>query len=779
MLSEEERNPSVCPMSHSDSTPSQSEEEDEVSNSGQGKETSSEASKRTSANKSIRTGQPEKPGPDTGSLLLPSSHQHVGKRDFPPKAGRTSLSSSPHKCGSHDPQEERVLPALKNTHERETQNLQKRNQAGLNLGQAKGIPLSAKREKISPVVTENHHLTGNKSSQEDLIGQGQHSTACGRKDGGPGEVKGQEEIQRAPEQVSQAAKAPSHEETQLVWQNLDPALNTRGKQEGIQHGEFKHEKRSQAIWEGEERTPKGINGANQNVNKTLLGDPISAERALQLNLNGHGEHFEKVIGQPQGQSIRGSEDTPSGTELDNQAPSMKSQSENQINQLYEQLVQPECENPNGRPQEVLRDHIPFLASRKGPNSARKAVLPHSGSIVSRGKSLAGQERRTSAPSGSGKQPDEQDAKVRSQKKPQMSGEKTKRTPAKIKRSPGKALRGYADNLALSTSTEQDSQQPSCTPILEVDQQVNCPVFTPSVELSGGKGNHLASADSVEGRSLKGQLPRISTEHLSFSNSSGLESPSLNIPKDPGDTEKFQKSQWPVSDQGEVTPWVGNQPGVSQTSNPTLNPSSCIVAVEADGVNCGPSGDHTLVPSHSSKRGVLSPKLGNRNENDEPNQRSECSNPLSSEDQSDEANSGSEARNPVQVAETQDLLDPATEARATLQEHSGGNVEDSHGAKEEQAEEEDEELSSFSSLLASKLSLSPHGYLMSCPKKQEDTVPSSPTKTGKPVSKTKHSARVSQDAIALLSKNLGAHPTIHRKRKSNTLGTRRSKRLRNQ
>ncbi|KAL8176457.1 UNVERIFIED_CONTAM: hypothetical protein K2H54_034803 [Gekko kuhli] len=783
-LSEEERDLSVCPTSHSDSTPSQSEEEDEAGNSGKGKETSSEAIKRTSADNGVRTSQAEMPGPGTSSLLVPSSHQHVGKRDFPPKAGRASLSSS--LCGSHDSQAERALPTLKNTDERETQNLQKQNQVGLNLGQGKGIPSHAQWEKISPITAENNSLPGNRSPREDTIGQGvqrPRSTAGGRKDGRQGKVKGQDETQRAPEQVSHTAKAQSCEETQLVWKNLEPAHNACGKQ-GVQQRNVEHEQRSQAIWEGEEHIPKGIGYTNQNINKMLLGDHTSAERALQQNLNGHGERqFEKVIGHPQDQAIRGSEDTSGRTGFDNQGTGMKSQSDNQTNQFSEQLVPLECKNQDGGQREVLRDHIPGL------NSALNAALPHCGSTVSCSENLARREHQMSVPAGSGKQPDGREAKVRLPKRPQISSEKTKCTPVKIKGSSGKALRCYADNLALSTATEQDGRQPSCLPVLETDWQVNCPVFTPSVELSGCKGNHLASTDSAEVRVLKGQQPRISTEHMSFPISSGLLSPSLSVQKDAGNPEKFRKAQWLYSDQGEVTPWVGNQPGIRQTLN--LKPSDCIVAVEAEGGNCGPSGDHTPVPSSSSKRAeVISPRVSNRDdENDMLNQRAERSNLLSSEGQSEEGSSGSKVRNLGQVAEMQDLLEPATEASATLLELSVGNVEGGHryGTKGEQEveeeDEEDEELSSFSSLLASKLSLSPPCYHTPCPKEREDTAPASPTGNGKTVSKTRHSVRVQvpQEAIVLLSKNLGAHPTIHRshKRKSNNLGTRRSKRLRNQ
>ncbi|XP_077171560.1 NUT family member 1 [Paroedura picta] len=778
VLSEEEREPSVCPTSHSDSTPSQSEEEDDSNNGGKGKETSPKAAKRTSANKGLRASQSETPGSGTGSPFLPSSHERVGKRDSPPKTVRASLTSSPHRGGSHDSREERALPSPKNTDERETQNFQKQIQVGINLGQAKGIPPRARRKEIGPIMTENNRQTGKKNSQQFMTGQGTprpHNAAGSREDGGLGKVQVQEEIQRAPEQGGHTAKPPSHEESQLMWQKLDPAHSASGTCENGQQGEIEHGKGSQAIREGEKHAPKGTDYANQNVNKMLLGDRTSAERALQKNSDGHGgQHFEKATSPSQGQGVMGSEDTSRKAELDN--PGVKSQRDNQMNQFSEQ---PACKNRDGCQQEGLTDHVPFRASQNGMNSALKAALPQCRSAASSGKSIAGHKRPMAGPAESGEAPDGQEAKDRLQKVSQISWEETKHAPLKIKSSPGKALQGYADNLAPSTTAEQDGRQPSWLPILETGQQVNCPVLTPSVELSGCQGHHLASTVSAEVRGLKGQLPRTSTKHLSSPNSSGLESPSPCVQKGPHNAGKFQKAQWLFSDQGEVTSWVGNQPGVRQTLHPALNPSDFILAVEANGGNRGgPSGDHLPRPSHSGiKAEPLSPRHSDRNRNEEPKL-------LSSEDLSEEVTPGSELRNLGQVADVHDLPEPTGEAGTALPEPSGANAEGAEDEDQvEEEDEEDEELSSFSSLLASKLSLSPRCDHTLCPAEREDTVPSSPSETGKPVSQGSHSVRVqvSQDAIVLLSKNLSAHPTMHRspKRKSNNLGTRRSKRLRNQ
>uniref|UniRef100_A0ACB8EVR7 Uncharacterized protein n=1 Tax=Sphaerodactylus townsendi TaxID=933632 RepID=A0ACB8EVR7_9SAUR len=785
VLSEEERERSFCPTSHSDSTPFQSEDEDEVGNSGKGEETPCKAMKRPPPSKGIRASQPETAGAGTGSLLVPSSQQHLGKRDFLPKAVRTPLGLSPHKCDSRDAQEESMLPALKNTDERETPNLQKHSQVGFNLGLAKEISLHAQWEKIGPSVTEHNSLSRHPNSQVCTGGQGSQrprSTGCAGGNGRDGTVKGQEEVRRDPEQVSHTAKVESHEETQLVWQNLEPAHNTCGKQDDTQQRQVKHEKRALATWGGQEHR---ITCANQNINKTLLGDHTSKHGALQQNLNRYGElPFEKITGQSQSRGIMESEDTSSGTDVDNEGTGMKSQRDGQISQFSKQLDQLGCQKQDGCQQEVLQDHTLFLASRKGPTSALNAAGPHCGSIVSCGKRLAGQELRTPVPAGPGKQHDAPEAKVGSQKKSQVSWEKTKCAPVKRKRSSGKALRCCADNLALPTPFGQDGHQPSCPPILETDQKVNYPVFTPSTELSGGKGNPLTSADPTGGRELKDELPRTSTEHPPFSSRSGLASPSLSIQMDPG---MFPEGQWPISDQGEVNPQVGNQPGVRQTPNPTLNPSDCIVAVEAAVDNGVPSGDPTLVPSSSCKT-ALPPKLGNSNVNNPQNQKAEHGNLLSFKDQSEEASSESERNHLGQGVGRRDLLEPATKTSTALPELSGGNVESSHPYvvhedHVEEEDEEDEELSGFSSLLASKLSLSSHFYDTPFPKEQDNTVPASPTETGKPDSKVMHSGQVQvpQEAIVLLHRNLGAHPTVHRshKRKSYSSGIRRSKRLRDQ
>ncbi|XP_061446211.1 NUT family member 1 [Rhineura floridana] len=776
-LSEEEREASVYPTSHSDSTPSQSEEEDEVSGNGKGEDVSCHAVKRPLTNKGVRSNQPEPSAPAISSPLAHHLHQRLGDRNSPPKAER----SSPHKCGS---QEGSLLPTLNNTNEVETQSSQGQDQAG---GHANGIPPHRQWVMLEaiPSMNGNSSITGNVTSHRDKAGQGiARSYAIGHstQDGSQEEkVKG-----HAMEQGSHAVTAQFHNGMELVWSNLESAHNKYEKEDGIQREEVISRKKSHAIREIQEDSPKGSNSDSQDVSKMLLGDHIAGESALKITLNGHGghnvDHVEKVRGPLQGQDSRGSEDASSRTELDCQDEEMPSHPDNQMKQRSWEFIQTEYEKRDGCHGEVAKDQLQFHAICRGATSTPNVTVSQFGSINPCGRTSGRQDSLTPTSSAPGNQLDGQEAKVKSQKKLQTDWKQTKTTPVKDI-GVVKSARLSADNLALtelSTCPRQHGQKATDPHLLETDEEVNSKSH---VELSGGNRQQLALLDSSGVEVLKDQPPGTDSEHLPYFTFSVLESPSSSLQKCP---ERFQKSQWLLTNQYKVTPWVESLPDDKQTLAPTLNPSGYVIMVEADGGSCGPGGDHTSGPASPGKGVATFPLQGgggsSSHGNDEPNQRSESSNPPSSKAHSGPASSESNMKSLSQV-EGGDLLERIATAKGMHPELPGGSMEGSLKYDTKEEEEEDEELSSFSSLLASKLSLSPHSGLAPLAREQGDTVPSSPTDTGKQGAKARHSTRGQgpQNFTALPNKSLEAKPTVQRshKRKNNCSGTRRSKRLRNQ
>ncbi|XP_033024153.1 uncharacterized protein LOC117057422 [Lacerta agilis] len=738
-LSEEEREPSVYPTSHSDSTPSQSEEEDEVSGNGKGEDAACHAPKRPLTSKVIRGNQPELPMPATSSPLA----HHSQQPGFPPKAE----SSPPHKCGTQDSQEANLLLSMKSTDGEETQNSQGPG------GQVQSHGSSSHSQWVTleaaPGITGNASVTGNLTSEVDnKAKQGiarPHALEHSKQDGGQeGKVK-----QHATGQGSLAVKGQLHNRMELVWNNLEAPHNKCEKQDVIQRAEVKCLKKAHAVWKIQEGDPKGTDHNSQGLNKMLLWDRIAAERTLRTTLNGHGgqnvDSAEKARGQLQVQRNGGPKDISSRRELDCQGKEMTSHPGNQMKQ---ELRQVECEKQNGCQGEVAKDQL------QSQGISRGVTVAQFGGIKPCGKSSAAQDSLATTISV------KDNGLVKSVQLP-------------------------ADNISLEKqpiSTRQDGQQSIDSPVLETDEGTK----KSHVELSQGNRQKLTLSDSTRIGLLEEQPTGTDSEHVPYFTLSVLEPQSPSIQKCP---EIFQKSQWPLTDQCKVTPWVENLPGDKQNPDPTPNPSSYIATAEADGGSCSPGGAHTPVTASSGKGGTAFPlqqgggSSGGSHGNDEPSQRSESSDLLPSKAHRGAISSESNAKN-LSKGERGDLLERVTVGKGLLPELPGGSVEDilKCGAKEDD-EEEDEELSSFSSLLASKLSLSPHSALAPLTREQGDTLSSSPTDAGKQGAKTRHSTRaqVPHNSTTRPNRSPEANTAAQHshKRKNNGSGTRRSKRLRNQ
>ncbi|KAJ6634428.1 hypothetical protein lerEdw1_014026 [Lerista edwardsae] len=787
-LSEEEREPSVCPTSHSDSTPSQSEEEDEVIGSGKGEDASCQAMKRPSPNKGIRSSQTELPTQFLSSPLAPPLHQRLRERHLPPKGGRPATSLFPQKCSSHDPQEGGMLPSLKNKDEAESLNTQEQDKAGGHLGQLNGDPPHAQwlRLEATTSITGKNSLNGNLTSQGDpKAGPGfqkPHTTKYSKEaDNQEANVKGQLEVPRTTEQDGRAVKAQFQNGSQIVWKSLESALSSCGKQGGVQQWRVKCLKKAQVMGEGPGEDPRWTDHASQDTNYMLLADTVTQEGTLKLTMNRQEEQnidcAEKATGQSLDRGSRGSEDTSGSIQLHSQSRGMACQWDNLLKQAGQELAQPECNKQDGCQREGFKDPNPW----KGPNSATGATETHFGSTSLCGQSLKRQGSPTLVPAEPGKPFDGHETKAQPQMKAPIGWESAKAAVVTAN-SPVRSVRLFADRLALpkqSASARQDGQQP-----LVLD--VNYPSLKPHVEPSCASGKQLTDSSSVG--VLESQLPSIASEHPPYFTCVVLEPSSSSTQKGPG---RSQESERPLAEQGEVTPWMGSSSAGKQTLKPTLNPSGYVSTFETEGGSCGPSGDHMPEPPSPGKAiATLPPPPGaqgcsSSHENDESKPRFESSDPPSSKVHGGTSSSKSDTKSLAEVEEG-GLLEAVAKTSILLPELPGGCPKDSgkYGAQgEADEEEEDEELTTFSSLLASKLSLSPHSGHILPPREQRDTSLSSLTETGKQGAKTRHSPRgqVFQDSIVLLSKNVDANQTVYRshKRKGGSSGTRRSKRLRNQ
>ncbi|KAH0626273.1 hypothetical protein JD844_001177 [Phrynosoma platyrhinos] len=776
-LTEEEREPSMYPTSHSDSTPSQSEEEDEVSCNGKGEDASCRAMKRPSGNEGIRITQTEFPAPTVISPLAPHSHR-LGNRDFLPKGIRAAARSSLNKYGSHESQEGNLLPSLKATDEGETHHLLGQDQV-----RDHSIRISPQvqrvKPEVTPNVTENSSFTGKQGSNKTEEGIPRACTTQYSKQNGSQEnkAKGQMEVPKMTEHSSQVVTVQFHNGGHLVWNNIESANNKYAKHYGTQQGDVRCLKKTQAFWEIKDNASKEMDHDNQDMTKILFGDHIAGGNALKLTLNRQKEmnvdHAEKVIGQSQIQNKE---------ELGYKNREMKPHWDNHMKQSSQEHIHHACEKQDGCQGEIMKDQCLLQVIWKGPKSTPAIAATHSGIIDTCCQGLTKQDNVTLPSAGSETELDSPKAKVQSQKKPEVGWKQANSMNMKDN-SPAQNSKLSADKLPLqnqSASIKQSVQQSNDSPILETDQEIN---FKSHAELTRGNGQLLTSADSGGIGSLEDQISGTDSEHLPCFNFLMLKSPSLRTQKGP---ERGHKSQWPLTEQCKITSLVENFSDEKQVTKPTLNPSnpnplSFVISDEAEEDSCGPGGDHAPISISPGKVvPTFPPQLilqDSSSNNNEPTQRYESN--ASSKSSSLESNTKN-----LNKVEEGGLLERVMLANIRLPELQGSRTEDAlkYGTKREE-EYEDEELSNFSSLLASKLSLSTpsgHGPL---PMEQGDTLPSSPTDTGKQDTKTRHSTRgqMSHNSTTLTSKNMEANPAVHRshKRKSNSSGTRRSKRLRNQ
>ncbi|KAM6449101.1 NUT family member 1 [Liasis olivaceus] len=750
-LSEEEREPSIYPTSHSDSTPSQSEEEDEVSGNGKGEDTLRQAVKRSSMNKGTRGSQLELAISIVSSPLASHAQQKLGDRDFLPKVVRPNLS--PHEYCSHDSQDGHLLSTLKNPEEGE---MQKSQEKDLIMSHGNGTPTHT--QWTFPRVKGNNTLNNHSVSQRDSRAGQEIVRLCSsshskQENSLEQTIKDQVEAPKTIQQGSHAVIAPGKNGIQIIWNNIKSA------QDGYQKGELK------TVWAAQDSSSKEAEH-NKQDNMMLVGNCMGRKH-LKLSFSEHRELNEQAINQPQIQDSMGSESPIlSKAELDYQERKMRTYQDNQKKVSSQEVIQFEHNKQDSGHEVVGKDQYQIQGLQMPNVTATQFehVNPY-------GRSIASQDRPTPPLSGAGNKPVGQKAKILSQKKAQTNVKHMKSVPIKNK-SLVRSIKLPADNLALykhSSSIRQDGQQSTDLSLLETNQETN---LKANIELGRRNSQQLSLG---EGGKLEDRLPGGDSEHPPYFTFSGQESPSLFAQNG---LEKPQESQWPLSDQDKVTPQMENLSN-DKCLKPTLNPSSYNTMGEADGGTCGPYGDYipattSAFPSHLSFQGNSSHE---NNEFNPTTLRCEPHDSLPSKVYWEPVTSEKEMSNWNQVGG--DLVKRVTVMNVMLPELPGGTME---GMLKEEEDEEDEELSSFSSLLASKLNLSPHSDHLLLTMEQGDILTFSPMDPAKQV-KPRHCSRgqLPQNSTSLPNKNLEVKPSVHRshKRKSNTIGTRRSKRLCNQ
>ncbi|XP_039206093.1 NUT family member 1 isoform X1 [Crotalus tigris] len=747
-LSEEEREPSVYPTSHSDSTPSQSEEEDEVSGNGKGEDMLRQAVKRSSINKGARASQLELTTSIVSSPLASNSQQKLGDREFLPKTGRASLF--PREYCNHGSQEGNLLSTLKNSEERETQKSQEKD-----LIMSNGNETPTQTQWTFPSVKGNNTLSSHLASPRHskarpeivrLVSSGNAKQDISQEQ----KKKDQEESPKTTEKGSHGIIAPVKNGSQTIWNNV------KSTQDGNQQGEMK------TIWAAQVSSSKQVEH-NKQDNMLLVGN-CKGEKHLKLSFSGHRELIEQVINQPQSQEDGGFESPVSKAELDYQERKTRSHPDTQSKVSGQEVFQFERGKQESCQGVVGKDQYQIQGLQKSIVTAVQFE-----NVNPCGRSIASQDRLIPALSGTGHKPVGQGAKTISQRKAYTNVKQMKTMPIKSK-SQVRSIRFPVDNLALYkqlSCVTQDGQQSTELAGLETHQETN---LKPSVELGRKNMQPLCLGGSSEGGKVEDQLQGGDSEHPPYFIFSEHLPPSLIVQSG---LEKLRESQGPFSDQDKVTPQMEKLPN-DQCLKPTLNPSSYISRSEADGENSGPQEVHTSVPT-SAFPSPLSLQGNSSHGNLDFNPttlRSESKvywEPVTPE---------KETSNWNQLGG--DLVKAVTVMNVVLPDLPGGTMEGV--PKEDEDEEEDEELSSFSSLLASKLNFSPHSDHLLLTTEQGDTLTFSPMDLAKPV-KPRHCSRgqLSQNASPLANKNLDVNSSVHRyhKRKSNTTGTRRSKRLRNQ
>ncbi|XP_034267377.1 NUT family member 1 isoform X2 [Pantherophis guttatus] len=738
-LSEEERDPSVYPTSHSDSTPSQSEEEDEVSGNGKGEDMLRQALKRSSVNKGTRASQLELANFTVSSPPASNAQQKLGDREFLSKTVRASLS--PREYCSHDSQEGNLLPALKSPEERDMQKSQEKD------------PIMNETHNETPTQTflsmkGNSILSSHLASPRDSRARPEMVRLVSSKQGISQEQKKKDQVAspKTTEKGSHAVVAPVKNGIQIKW---------KPTQDGNQKGEVK------TVWAAQ------VSPSNQDEHSkqdhTMLVGNRKWEKHLTLNFSGRRELNEQVINPPQSQEDVGLESPVSKVELHYQERKMRSYQDTQRKVSGQEVIQFERDKQESCQGIAGQDQYQIQGLQKSNVTAIQFE-----NVKPCGRSIARQDRLTPVPSGIGHKLISQGAKTVPQRKAHTNVKQMKTVSTKNK-SQARSTKFPVDNLALhkqSSCVRQEGQQSTELAVLETHQETS---LKASIELGRKNMQPLCLGGSSEGGKLEDQLPDGDSEHPPYFTFSRHEPPSLIVQSG---LEKLQESQGPFSDQDKVPPQMEND----ECLKPTLDPSGYISMSEADGENSGPHGDHTAIPTS-----VFPPPLSLQGNSSHGTIEF---NPTilrgESKDFWEPITPEKEMSNWNQVGG--DLVKRVTVMNVVLPDLPGetmeGVLKDEGEEEDEEEEEEDEELSSFSSLLASKLNFSPHSDQLLLTMEQGDTLSFSPMDLAKQV-KPKHCSKgqLSQNA----NTNLEVNSSVHRyhKRKSNITGTRRSKRLRNQ
>ncbi|XP_058039994.1 NUT family member 1 [Ahaetulla prasina] len=739
-LSEEERDPSVYPTSHSDSTPSQSEEEDEVSGNGKGEDMLRQALKRSSTNKGTRASQVDLANSTVSSPPASNTQQKLGDREFFLKTVRASFS--PREYCSHDSQEGNLLPALKTPAEKD---IQKSQEKDLIMNNGNETPAQTFLS-----VKGNSTLRSHLASPRDSRARPEMVRFVSSKQDISQEPKKMDQVAspKSTEKGSHGVVAPVKNGIQIIWNNVKPT------QDCNQKGEVKTVRAAQV-------SPSNQDERSKQDHLMLVGNH-KWEKHLTLSFSGHRELNEQIINPPQGQEDVGLESPASKAELDYQERKMRFYQDTQRKARGPEVIQFEHDKQESCQGVAGQDQYQIQGLQKSNVTAVQFT-----NIKPCGRSIARQDRLTPALSGIGHKLISQGAKTISQRKAHTNVKQMKTISTKNK-SQGTSIRFPSDNLTLhkQSSCVRQEDQPST----ELAHQETS--LKGSIELGRKNMQPFCLGVSTEGGKLEDQLPDGGSEHPPYFTFSRREPPSLIVQSG---LEKLQESQGPFSDQDKVPPQMEND----ECLKPTLDPSGYISMSEADGENSGLHGDHTPVPTCAfppplSLQGNSSHGNIEFNPTILKSESKVCWEPVTPE---------KETSNWNQVGG--DLVKRVTVMNVVLPDLPGETMEGvlkDEGEEEEEEEEEDEELSSFSSLLASKLNFSPHSDQLLHTMEQGDTLSFSPMDLAEQV-KPRHCSKgqLSQNASLLANTNLEVNSSVHRyhKRKSNITGTRRSKRLRNQ
>ncbi|XP_053901159.1 NUT family member 1 [Malaclemys terrapin pileata] len=288
-LSEDELSPLACPAPHSDSTPSQSEEEDEGSSQkgpASRRQAMSGASPPRGSGAKGRALGAERPEVPTPTPVRPSQ-----PRQWQPGDAAALRCLSPRKCGG----EGRLLASLRSRVERVSQQPQGQ---GQDRGRREGSAVTL------GTIQPGSQAWSVRSQGDNLVGPANHaSTPSGYKkqDGGQeGKVKSQSEANADGEGLRDApmgTKCCCQGDNLVEAGALESGLNGHGQQDGCQGETVKGQ--PQAGWEPLGDIPSATGQAN--IVRSHR-DNLMEQRALESTFNGHGKQDGGLEGKVRGQN---------------------------------------------------------------------------------------------------------------------------------------------------------------------------------------------------------------------------------------------------------------------------------------------------------------------------------------------------------------------------------------------------------------------------------------------------------------------------------------------